>query len=167
MAIPFEVHITGDSSILKHACSLGIKTIEVDLLRPNLSKMRTEYMTSYIFSRELYSTALESVFNTTLSLTKLGVDVERVKIECPYINEYIKQSLYLESHWDINGIPTDKTFPLSKNRNKHNRYLATDRTYDSSKYEDFKEKYKMVVTELCLFDSNLVEDFDWFKEYGL
>jgi len=167
MSTPFEIHITGDSSILYHADKLGIKTISVKLLAPDMSEMVIEDMTSYVLKSNKYEHVLEMVLNTVLKLTQAGVHISRVKIECPYLQEYIPQSIYLESHWQIEGIPTDRQFPISQNIRKLNKYMATDRTYHRDNYVAFKEKYKDVVTELCLFDTNIGGDLAWFEAYGM
>ena len=44
----FEFHITGDKSIHRASEGIGIKTISIDLLKPNLKSLRTEHMTSQI-----------------------------------------------------------------------------------------------------------------------
>lgn len=156
----FEIHITGDKQILAAGEKLGVKTIAVDLVKPDRSYFRTEYMTSIVYKCENYKACLWYVDQLLYSLRYMGVKVCRAKIECPWYDHYVGQSLYLESHFDA----TDNTFPLSRNQRK-TTFLATDRTYDHTAYKAFMERWKDAVKELCLFDSNVAEDADWFNLY--
>lgn len=75
------------------------------------------------------------------------------------------QSLYLESHWET-LMPT-ANYPMSRSRHKLNKILATARTYEQAEFEQFsKQRFAAKqVMELCLFDTFVEEDFDWFKLY--
>jgi hypothetical protein len=53
---------------------------------------------------------------------------------------------------------------MSRNKNKAT-ILATDREYKIENYEFFRRRYKDVVVELCLYDSHIKEDQDWFNLY--
>lgn len=151
----FEIHITADKSILNN--ELGLKSIAIDLLKPDGTTLRTEYMTSQVARFSNYILCKEYVDD----IVRLIPNVIRVKIECPYYNHYIDQSCYVESHF----LSDDFKFPTSRNQRK-TELLATDRTYDKSEYQMFTEKYKDVIIELCLFDSYHTEDKDWFNYYA-
>lgn len=54
--IPFEVHITGDYTINSKLDALNVKNIVVDLLKPDKTILRTEYMSSFVVkSNRIYS----------------------------------------------------------------------------------------------------------------
>lgn len=160
----FEIHMTADSRILDVT---ELKTITVDLLKPDFSLLRTEYMTSHIYKCESYQKCKEYVDNLTTELIDLGLNIIRVKIECPYYQEYKDQSLYFEVHYET----YENKYPLSKNRNK-STYLCTAREYDKTKYNNLIEKHynkekpqKEWTMELCLYDTYIEEDKDWFDLY--
>src|SRR5689334_14136900 len=95
----FEIHITGDKSILQAAKPL--KTIEVQLLRPDKSILRTEYMTSHMqHMASGYKGCKQYVDDIVGYLKEIGVNIVRVKIESPYYEHYVAQSLYIESHFE-------------------------------------------------------------------
>lgn len=154
----FEIHITGGQDIITLAKKLSLKTIVIELLNPDKSRFRTEYMTSHVAKFDNYQTCKDYVDDAA---QKLG-SVVRTKIESPYYKHYVNQSVYIESHFDA----IDSKYPISKNQNKDS-LLATDREYRKENYEDFRRRYKGVVVELCLFDSNVNEDLDWFKLYAI
>lgn len=152
----FEIHITGTESIIDLAKNVPIKTIIIDLLKPDKSYHRTEYMTSQVYKAENYQACKEYVDSI---VPQLG-EVNRVKIECPYYEHYVNQSVYIESHFKA----SNSKYPISKNQNKDS-FLATDREYNIENYGFFRRLYKGVVVELCLYDSNIQEDKDWFDLY--
>jgi hypothetical protein len=116
-------------------------------------------MTSHVYRCTNYDLCKEFVDDIVSKLTE--VDIKRVKIECPYYAHYRKQSLYFESHFTSN----DNKYPLSRNQNK-TECLATVREYDQDKYKDVLSKSGENPTlELCLYDSNVQEDLDWFSLY--
>lgn len=157
----FEIHITGaDESINKELDSLGIKNIVVELLHPDKTVLRTEYMSSFISKHETADDCMEMV--RTLTQIVMYSKIIRVKIESPVYDEYIEKSLYMESHF----IPKsdDATYPLSRNA-RSGKIMGTDREYDISKYGEFMEKWKGEDLELCLVDSFVEEDADWFALY--
>jgi hypothetical protein len=163
----FEVHITADEKIIKAAKILNLKTIVIDLVKPDKSYFRTEYMTSQVCRYDNYSECKDYVDDAVTKLIEMGVDVKRVKIECPYYPEYKDKSLYFEIHYETDG----NLYPLSKNQNK-NSYLCTAREYDKTKYDDLIKKHYNKnkpstewVMELCLYDTDIMEDVDWFNLY--
>lgn len=155
----FEIHITGDDGyICSVADQYGLKTIVIDLLRPDGSCLRTECMTSVVTKLADYAACKQYVDDLVDMFTHNGVKIVRVKIECPYYQHYVDQSLYLESHFESG----DYKFATSRNQNK-TKLLATERTYDKADYEDFCSRH--VAVELCLYDTNVGEDADWFSCY--
>lgn len=160
----FEVHITGDKKILETAKKLNIKTIVIDLVKPDKSYFRTEYMTSHTCRFNTYGECKNWVDNVVNQLVAAGVHILRVKIECPFYPQYIDQSLYFEVHYDA----VNNVYPLSRNQGK-DAFLCTAREYDRGKYDLLRQRHvKQVpemVMELCLYDTNVEEDKDWFDLY--
>lgn len=148
----FEVHITGDERIHEVA---GVKTIAIQLLRPDFNIHRIEHMTSQVVKCENYQACLEQ----TLAFAAKIPNVVRVKIECPYYPHYVAQSLYMESHADD---PPWIDYPISRNANSY-KLMATDRVYDQAVYDVFRLKWAKHTIELCLYDTNVEEDKDWFS----
>ena len=146
----FEVHITGDERI--HVAP--VKTIAIDLLRPDLQTLRVEHMTSQVVRCENYEACLAQ----TLAFAKTLPGVVRIKIECPVYAHYIDQSLYMESHFDT----TSLDYPVSRNQKKTG-LMGTDRVYDHAGYDPFRLKWAGQTLELCLYDTNVDEDKDWFS----
>jgi len=54
---------------------------------------------------------------------------------------------------------------LSLRNAKSSKLLATDRTYDKKEYQAFIEKWKGEDVEMCLLDTWIEEDKDWFELY--
>jgi hypothetical protein len=156
----FEVHITGDERIIEACKKFDIKTISVDLLRPDGSKLRTEHMTSTVVRFTDYSECIQNVLELRDKIQR-WCGVHRVKVECPVYDHYLDRSLYIESHFDT----TDNLFPISRNAKKAT-WMGTDRTYDHAEYDEFRERWKGETIELALFDSNLEEDWDWLELWG-
>lgn len=161
----FEIHITGDEKIIAAGQELGLHTIEIDLVKPDKSYLRTEFMTSHVHRCENYDACKRFVDEKVAQLLEKGIEIKRVKIECPYIYPYKYSSLYLEVHYKSD----DGQLPMSKNRNKEH-YLCTDREYDNANYRKFAERYSKKVyedfiLELCVYDTDVNEDKDWFDLY--
>lgn len=165
----FEIHITGSNdSILKVGEDYGVKTIAVDLLKPDGSYLRTEFMTSHIVKFPNYAPAKAMTDRIAQYLVDSGVRVTRVKIESPFYPEYQLRSLYIESHFELGEkaeVPTPYKFPTSRNVRK-TELLGTDREYQLHKYEEFRERNAGNDIELCLYDSYIKEDADWFAFYS-
>lgn len=148
----FEVHITGDEKIHEVSRRLGLKTISIDLLRPDRTVLRVEHMTSQIFKFENYEKCHAHVQNVVDQLLAADVDIERVKIECPDYKHYREQSLYMESHFQINepkGYPTSKNQKIKKEYYDYNElrdYLQDKYNYDEWDYAGKYSKRKGVST---------------------
>lgn len=78
----------------------------------------------------------------------------------PPLKEFYKYSLYMESHF----LPFNNKFPISQNYFSK-KLMATDREYDSREYDNFIQKWNQEQCELCIYDSYISEDFDWFDLY--
>jgi hypothetical protein len=163
----FEIHITGDEAIIDASKPLGIKTIVIDLVKPDKSYFRTEYMTSHTRISYDYEDCKQWVDDLVAKLTTAGVKIVRVKIECPLYPQYRDKSLYFEVHYE------GERAPMSRNHGK-NFYLCTAREYDRSKYDALWQKHGGIflftppphwTMELCLYDTNVEEDKDWFDLY--
>lgn len=153
----FEIHITGSSSINKEFDNLGIKNIIIDLLKPNKDHLRTEFMSSFI-SKHKDLDECKTYINSILA--QLSSEIIRVKIESPFYEHYRDKALYVESHFK----PYNAEFPISRNA-KSNKELATDRTHNSKEFDIFREKWKNEDVEMCLYDTFVEEDKDWFELY--
>jgi hypothetical protein len=155
----FEIHITGEKGINKEFDKLGIKNIEIELLTPESKVLRTEYMSSFVTKQKCYEDCKRMVDNL---LFKLSSRVIRVKIETPYYPHYEDMSLYMESHFK----PKSNLFPVSRNV-KSGKLMATTRTYEKNAYIGFLELFGKdgEEVELCLFDTFIDEDKDWFELY--
>lgn len=156
----FEVHITGDESIHGAAEKRGLKTIAIDLLKPDGTVLRTEHMTSHVYKFENYQQCLRQVINDLQAFDEAGVKLIRAKIESPYYEHYRNASLYMESHFEDNRM----VCPTSRNQKK-TTLLATDRVSEKSLYDEFRAHYAGKDVELCLYDSYATEDKDWFDCY--
>lgn len=153
----FEIHITGEQGINEELSTMNIKNIIVELLYPNLTLFRTEYMSSFVKKFENFN---QCKFYVQALLSQLKSKIIRVKIESPFYEEYVSNSLYVESHFE----PFNNIYPISKNK-ASGKLMATDREYNQSKYSNFISKWKNNDIELCLYDSYVNEDFDWFRLY--
>lgn len=153
----FEIHITGTKDIIPQLDRLGIKNIIIDLLKPNMKVLRTEFMSSFV-SKHKNLLDCQRMVNSVIA--NLSCDIIRVKIECPYYEHYKDQSLYLESHFK----PFNKAYPIARNI-KSFKEIATDRTYDKKDYDSFANKWKKAEVEMCLVDNFIEEDKDWFDLY--
>jgi hypothetical protein len=151
----FEIHVTGDESIHENT---DLKTIAVDLLRPDGSVLRTEHMTSHVGKFPSYIDCKLFVDKLARDLESKGTKIVRVKIETPYYEHYVSKSLYLESHFEDKNFE----FPTSRNQRK-STLLATERAYEYDNYEELRASRDEV--ELCLYDSWVNEDKDWFDAY--
>ena len=156
----FEIHITSDEKIHTAAAKLGIKTITVDLYTPEGTVLRSEHMTSFVIDAENYEACKEKVDKIVKTLEE-SCTLVRVKIECPFYKHYQKASLYMESHFVTEG----NYYPVSRNRKK-TASLGTERTYNKDNYEKFAKKWQKEQIELCLYDTNVKEDSDWFDLYA-
>lgn len=164
----FEIHITGSMNIHEVCETLGVKTIAVELLKPNCELLYIEDMTSFIFKGseiDMY----EKVLSLVGDLSRNNVSISRIKVETPYVGceHLIEKSKYMETHFKCGELyNSDERFVLPTSRNtKKATFLATDRTYDQSKYFKFYQKYKNNELELCIFDSNVNQDKEWFDLY--
>ena len=160
--IPYEIHITGENTIISELNNLGVKNIIVQLLKPDGELLRTEYMSSHVIKRATYAEVLEFIDDLT---SKLESKIIRVKIECPPYKDLFEHSLYIESHFKPKRL-WGNIYPVSRN-SKSGKLMATDREYDISGYDLFLEKWADEDCELCLFDTFKEEDLDWFELYDV
>ncbi len=126
-------------------------------------------MTSQVHRCENYKECKSYVDDLVAKLQDSGVEIVRVKIECPGYLRYKDKSLYAEIHFE----PTQQSALLPLSHNKDKDYcLCTAREYDPAKYEtlwqkagDLPERFEHWTMELCLYDTNVNEDKDWFDLY--
>lgn len=158
--LPFQIHITDETENVYKLSELSIRTITIDLLKPDFSLIRSEHMTSY----DIKISSLDMpiyVFGLTKMMMSYNCKISRVKIETAPFEDLFEQSLYIESHF--NPTPDDyKKYAISRNQ-KTGEMLGTDREYDKSKYKEFIKKWndKTEEIELCIFDTNPGKDKDW------
>ena len=156
----FEIHITGEKGINQELNEMNIKNIIVDLLYPTRDFFRREYMSSFIMRFESYQECLSWVKDLEANIKS---PIIRVKIESPYYSEYGDISLYMESHFTPRE--DQVKYPLSKNY-KSGKLMGTDREYMKVNYQKFREKWGHEDIELCLYDTLIEEDKDWFNLYA-
>jgi hypothetical protein len=156
----FEIHITGEPSIIQEFENMEIKTLEVDLLNPEKKVVGKEYMCSHIIKRQNYQECKQYVANL---VNQLQSKIFRIKIECPYSDEYFLDAVYAEVHW-----PTqDNVYPFVWNV-KSKKYISTCREYEVHKFLELKRKFenvKGVEFELCLLDTNVDFDKHWVSHF--
>ena len=120
--------------------------------------LREEYMSS-IVKRFNNRIDCELWVHELVRDIMLECQVIRVKIECPYYLKYKDIACYIESHTET----TEALLPISRNK-KSGKLMNTDRCYDKSLFPDFNVKYQgNADVELCIYDSFIKEDEDWFK----
>ncbi len=152
----FEIHITGDDKIHEAAGEWGLKTIQVELFRPDGTSLRIEHMTSIVKKFDFYEAALRWTINAVGRL-KENCEITRVKIESPPYPHYLFLAKYAEVHFKDNSFK----YPTSKQPSK-NYYLATERV-NMKFYDWLRSKWPNEQLEICLFDDNMAEDMDWLE----
>lgn len=163
----FEIHITvdlDDASLFKNICHLAdIKCIEIESLNIYGQNIDTQHMTSIIKKFIDKKEAIEFAKSLSYKFGKCNISVHRTKVESPIYNEYLNDALYVETHFESDQF----VFPTSRNVNK-NTLLATHREYDKSMYNYFIDihRKKDHELELCLYDTNINLDTEWFNCYG-
>lgn len=151
----FEIHITGSKNILKHLAADNQLTVE--MLDRSGEVFDTDYMSAIDF-RGSYIDMLTFVANLINYLTFRDVDIYRVKVETQPSPELFQTALYIERHFEMEKAD-DYVYPVSLLANK-NKYVGTSRTYNRSEFAEFANRYDK--TELCIIDSNVNHDKDWF-----
>ena len=80
----FEVHITGEKGINEELDALSIKNIVVELLRPDLSVYRTEYMSSFVIEKWSY----EDCKDYSEPILKWGKSIVEAALKAASIEAY-------------------------------------------------------------------------------
>ena len=92
----FEIHITGTENIISVLKELEVKSLHAEMRNPKNETVGIEYMSSFIKEFENYETCKKWVDSFSLELENKGVEICRVKIECPYFyNHYIHLIAFL------------------------------------------------------------------------
>ena len=159
----FEIHITGLETIHELSKRISKKTITVEMVSPTKMALYQEHMTSMV---EKYDSAAECIDYVERYVRYYGNHiVSRAKVECsatPEYNHYLETARYVEAHFEAH----DALYPMSRNTSK-NFYLATDREYDKSKFNDFIKKYEdKAEIEICVYDTNIWSDNKWFAYWS-
>lgn len=163
----FEIHITvnlDDASMFKNICDLAdIKCIEIESLDMYGQNVDIQHMTSIIKKFVDKKEAIEFAKSLSYKFCKCGISVHRTKVESPIYEEYLNDALYVETHFESDQF----VFPTSRNIKK-NTLLATHREYDKNFYQHFIDHHrkKNHELELCLYDTNINLDTNWFNYYG-
>jgi hypothetical protein len=160
----YEIHITGEPSIIDELSKLNIKNITVELYAPNGIILRKEYMSSFV---EKFSTYRECVDFVNTLLQSLTSKVIRAKIETPYDEKLLPFCYYVETHYPFTGC---YDYPVSRNVESE-KMMCTERSYmwgsSGSTVPEAVSKWKSEgkEIEMCLYDSFMDEDSDWFDLY--
>jgi hypothetical protein len=155
--IPFKVHITGDEKLMEEFIELGIKVIKIDLLKPDSSVLRTEYMSSQIVrcrEDQIF------IFIDALKQKIKNGKIIREKIECPPIDKLLNKALYIETHFSSD----DFKYPVIQNL-QSKRFISTKREYKKNNFKKFIDENKYKNIECCIHDTFIEEDKDWFSLY--
>lgn len=101
------------------------------------------------------------------TLRRAGINISRTKVECgiSLFEKYEDFVLYAESHFNMMGIAA--AYPVSVNINHPEKRMGLDRIMKPSETElyKFKDKWKYQTVELCLLDSNVGIDDEWFDSW--
>lgn len=162
----FEIHVTGSPDIIDVLADLGYKSLHAEMRNPVNENIGVEYMSSFVREFEDFESCRTWTTIFAAALSTLGVNVVRVKIECPYTYEHYRdKAIYVEAHF-----PTDRsnpTYPFVYNvRSK--KLVSTDRVSDRELFDESVERWKSVgITEieLCLYDDNVEHDSEWIKSF--
>jgi hypothetical protein len=164
----FEIHITGTENIISILKNYNIKSLHAEMRNPKNETVGVEYMSSFTKKFDDYEECKKWVDNFTYTLESEGVEIFRVKIECPYFyKHYRKQSVYLEAHFPKTEF--NKQYPFVCNM-KSNKYVSTDRVFLDTEYDEFIEKWEnneKTEVEYCLFDDNIRHDNLWINSFKL
>lgn len=162
----FEIHVTGTVDIIGVLDDMGVKSLHAELMGPDGRTVGVEHMSSFVRGFADYDSCKEWVDGFVAELEGRGVEIHRVKIECPYsYDHYRERSVYIESHFPKAGNCT--THPYVYNV-RSDKYVSTDRTYAKSSYDGFISKWERVEhaeIELCLFDDNVRHDAAWVRSF--
>jgi len=159
----FEIHITGEPSIIQEFEHKGIKTLEVNLLNPELKIVGKEYMCSHIVKATNYQECKTYVANLVNTIKS---KIFRIKIECPYMDKYFLDAIYAEVHFPTKE-DTDNIYPFVWNV-KSEKYISTCREYETHKFFELKRKFENIEKaefELCLLDTNIDFDKHWISHF--
>ena len=160
-----EIHITGDESIHEAAKHFQFKTITINLLAPTGNVIKTEHMTAIQMHFSSIKKCFDFVRDVVDKFTRIGVDVKRVKIEIPPVEQMILFARYVELHTTTPIDVAPKSVNLS-----NLKILYTKREYDPKQYKSFIEYWnefdKNAELELVILDSNPGEDYKWFEAYN-
>jgi len=160
----FEIHITGNKYIHEVGRQLGIKTIEIELLNPKKEIITTEHMTSIVHQSENYLSCKKYVDKLVNQL--LPCNVTRVKIECPWYEQYLKDTVYVESHFPplfpLEIMPP--IWPMSRNV-KSGKMICTLREYKELELFKYWCMNQSLELEMCVYDTNVNQDNYWFETW--
>lgn len=160
----FEIHITGSENILEELSKLQIKSIEIDLLKPDKSVLRRQHMSSTVQEFKNLSDATKWTESLSAMLETKGVQIIRKKIESPIYEHYLSTALYMETHWRTSGWGSQVLSEIVHS----GKMIATDRLYrirDTELIKAFLKRHSLRQIELCLYDTFISEDYDWFNLY--
>ena len=154
----FEIHITGEPEIIKWLERRNYPYLAIKMLDRDLQTVSLDCMSAIKLEVPDLFTAQSWVIERLCELNSEDINVYRVKIEAPPLDKYLKKCLYIERHWKTSLKNVE--FPLSYVVNK-TKYVATERCYDKKLFKQFSEQYEK--TEVCLIDTNINHDKNWFK----
>ena len=155
----YEFHITAYESSIRELKRYDIPIIGIEALSPSGYAVQWDWMTSY----SDFFPSQESAINYIRVLLKKVkfTPIYRVKVETPYDNSLnMEEFKYIETH--LNSL--DNNLPKSRNIIT-NEIISTDRTYNFKEFESFAERYNTSKVELCVMDTNIYHDHNWFMFY--
>jgi hypothetical protein len=156
----YQICITGSENIIEALKSVQQKGISINLVTPEMKSIRTEYISSIISNFETYGECKLWTDSFIDNLSSMDVDIIRVKINAQYKKSDEDKSLYLEVCFP----PRNEDLPMLYNSDLALMF-AVDRVYDKSIYDYFTKKYADYDMEMCLYDSFVENDYDWFSYY--
>lgn len=155
----YEFHITAYESSIRELSKYDIPFIGIEALAMSGIAVQWDWMTSY----SNFFPSKESAINYIgVLLEKIkNTPIYRVKVETPYESDLnFEEFRYIETH--LNSV--DNNLPKSKNIIT-NEIISTDRTYNFKEFKSFAERYRTSKVELCVMDTNVYHDHNWFRFY--
>jgi hypothetical protein len=155
----YEFHITAYESSIQELSKNDIPIIGIEALAPSGYAVQLDWMTSYT---DFFYSQESAINYIGVLLKKINfTPIYRVKVETPYDNSLIMEEFkYIETH--LNSL--DNNLPKSRNIIT-NKIISTDRTYNFKEFHSFAERYNTSKVELCVMDTNIYHDHNWFMFY--
>lgn len=166
----FEIHITGSPNIIKYFKDYNIPYLEIDMLDKDLKSIQKDYMCAIKYKAKNFEIAegyARMIAHCAVNHFDNNIEIYRIKIETEPLEKYFDKALYIERHWEIDmeiwKFQADcMVYPLSYIENKY-KLVLTERNYNKNEFKEFTDIYAK--TELCLLDTNINHDKQWFDSW--